>query len=139
MNTAASDLLMHGARLAVTGMALVFAALVLLWGMTSLLGALTNRTTARDGAASPPPRSAPPGAESSAAEDITTERTQVAVLVAGVLAAGALPSLLDESGGFIPKPPEATPPWVAANRGRAMSPWQPTRSANPSHTSSRQR
>lgn len=144
-----TDLLRQGLIITALGMGLVFAGLVLLWGVLALMGALSQARMTREEReaeeATEPSVSvslapgAPPLSEamtastapSDAADALTAERARVAAIAAGALLANALPLLFDVPTGPVFEHGRTAPLWVAANRARALPTWQPARRSEP--------
>ncbi len=134
MNPTVGELLQSGLTITVLGMGLVFAALVLLWGLLRLL------STVFQDKVEPPPQISTALDEAEAAEvraaleaaaALTEERGQVAALVAGALLANALPLLFEAPTGPAFEHGRTAPSWVTGNRARALSSWQPPRTPEP--------
>jgi Na+-transporting methylmalonyl-CoA/oxaloacetate decarboxylase gamma subunit len=121
MNGSTGSLLGQGLVIAAVGMGLVFAVLVLMWGMVALLQRLAP--------VSPPPAPEPdsPSVEQGEAAALTAERAQVAAVVAGALMANALPLHLEPPVGPTFEHGRTAPIWVTANRSRTLQSWQPPR------------
>jgi Na+-transporting methylmalonyl-CoA/oxaloacetate decarboxylase gamma subunit len=121
--------MLEGLRIAVVGMAWVFAGLALIWVLIALLnrffpgkavsGARTSATETRPAAATP--------TTAVDSEALTAERAQVAAIVAAALHAGALPIHPEAPAGPAFEHGRTAPTWVSSNRARALQSWQPPR------------
>jgi Na+-transporting methylmalonyl-CoA/oxaloacetate decarboxylase gamma subunit len=126
-----SQLMVVGVIIAVAGIALVFAALALLWGLTRLL----TKVFADKTEPAPEPNlvleeshvaEAQAALEAEAA--LTEERARVAATVAAALLSNALPLLFQApTGGPAFEHGRIAPSWVTSNRARALQSWQPPR------------
>jgi len=122
-------MMLEGLRIAVIGLAWVFAGLALIWGLILLLNRLfpgkaasrarTSRTGTRPAAAIP--------AEAVDSEALTAERALVAAVVAAAVHAGALPIHAEAPVGPAFEHGRTAPTWVSSNRARALQSWQPPR------------
>jgi hypothetical protein len=116
--------LSQGLAVSAVALALVFAALTLLWGGIVLLMRLFP------GAESHPvllPGTLPGPAHVALEEELAAERAEVAAIVAGALLSNALPIHFEPPTGPLFEHGRTAPSWVLANRARALESWQPAR------------
>ena len=121
--------MLEGLRIAVIGVAWVFAGLTLIWGLILLLNRLfpgKAASRARTSGTGTRPATATP-AEAVDSEERITERAQVAAIVAAALHAGALPIHAEAPVGPAFEHGRTAPTWVSSNRARALQSWQPPR------------
>jgi hypothetical protein len=121
--------MLEGLRIAAIGLAWVFAALALIWGLVALLNYFfpgRSEVRAQPGAPGIQPQDVIP-AESPGSEAITAERAQVAAIVAAGLRAGALSTHAEAPVGSAFEHGRTAPNWVTGNRARALQSWQPPR------------
>jgi sodium pump decarboxylase gamma subunit len=130
VNPTVGELLRSGLAITVLGMGLVFAALLLLWGLLRLI------TSVFQDKPEPVPQVSTALEEAYAAEEqaaleataaLTKERSLVAALVAGALLANALPLLFEVPSGPAFEHGRTAPSWVTGNRARSLNSWQPPR------------
>ena len=135
MNPDVSQLLSIGLIITALGMGLVFAALALLWGLTTLLTrALADKQAPQPqiSLAFEQANTDQAVAEAQAAAEaaaLTEERARVAAVVAGALLANALPLLFEAPTGPAFEHGRTAPSWVTSNRARALQNWQPPRAS----------
>jgi hypothetical protein len=123
-------LLVQGLIISAIGLALVFAALALLWGLTRLLTVvLADKQTP-----APPVSMALDEADLAEAQaaietaaELTEERARVAAIVAGALLSNAVPLLFEVPVGPAFEHGRVAPSWVTGNRARALQTWQKPR------------
>jgi Na+-transporting methylmalonyl-CoA/oxaloacetate decarboxylase gamma subunit len=129
MNEPAGSLLVEGLKITVIGLAWVFAALALVWGLVVLLNRIFPGRV-ESSACTPEAKSQPahlmPGVVADA-DALTAERARVAAIVAAALMAGALPVHAEAPVGPAFEHGRTAPNWVTGNRARALRPWQPPR------------
>lgn len=138
MNPTTGELLRSGLIITALGMGLVFASLVLLWGLLKLLGVVLKDKVEPVQQARGVVAETTDTAESqlvalAAADALTAERAHVAAVVAGALLSNALPLLFEAPAGPAFEHGRVAPSWVTGNRARALQSWQPPRAAERPH------
>ena len=133
MSQGVPELLRQGLIMTMLGMGLVFAALGLLWGIMALLTRIFKDASEEElpqsgGVIDDAPRP-DTSIDVAVIESLTAERARVAAIVAGALAASAVPRRLEAPPGPVFEHGRTAPIWVSANRTRALQSWQPPRAA----------
>jgi Na+-transporting methylmalonyl-CoA/oxaloacetate decarboxylase gamma subunit len=122
-------MILEGLRIAVIGMAWVFAGLCLVWGLIVLLNRVFPH---RDMSAAQCSRLDAAPRDTTEARDAETdaraaERAEVAAIVATALLSGALPMHPEAPVETEFEHGRTAPNWVTVNRARTLHPWQPPR------------